>query len=72
MKRKQIKKIATEIASWELIRKDETSSKEDRVHAEDRIIQLTNLVLCLPDGLNVMADIDVEVQRILASKENLE
>lgn len=72
MKRKQIKKIATEIASCELIRKDETSSKEDRVHAEDRIIQLTNLVLCLPDGLNVMADIDVEVQRILASKENLE
>ena len=65
MKRKQIKKLASEIAGCELIRSKESSSKEEITRAEHRILQITNLVLCLPDGINVMSEIDTEVQRLL-------
>jgi len=41
MTRKQMKKFADEIYNCELVHQDENASKEDKAHAEDRIIQLT-------------------------------
>lgn len=67
MKRKQIKKLAFEIAECELIRSKESSSKEEIARSENRILQLTNLVMCLPDGINVMSEIDAEVQKLLTN-----
>lgn len=66
MTRKQIKKLAEEIYQCELIHRDENSSKEDKINAENRILQLTNQVMALPDGINVLLEIDA----LVASKIN--
>lgn len=58
MTRKQMKKFADEIYKCELIRQDENSSKEEKAHAEDRIMQLTNQIMALPDGINALLEID--------------
>lgn len=64
MTRKQMNKFAEEIYQCELIHQDENSSKEEKAHAEDRIIQLTNQIMALPDGINALLEIDA----IIASK----
>lgn len=64
MTRKQMKKFAEEIYQCELIHRDENSSKEEKARAEDRIIQLTNQIMALPDGINALLEIDA----IIASK----
>lgn len=64
MTRKQMNKFAKEIYQCELIHQDENSSKEEKAHAEDRIIQLTNQIMALPDGINALLEIDA----IIASK----
>lgn len=64
MTRKQMKRFADEIYKCELIRQDENSSKEEKAHAEDRIMQLTNQIMALPDGINALLEIDV----LIASK----
>lgn len=69
MKRKQMRKLATEIAQCEIVRDNPESSKEEKTRSENRIIQISNLVMCLPDGFNVMSEIDIEVQRLLAEKQ---
>lgn len=58
MTRKQMKRFADEIYKCELIRQDENSSKEEKAHAEDRIMQLTNQIMALPDGINALLEID--------------
>lgn len=58
MTRKQMKKFADEIYKCELIHQDENSSKEKKAHAEDRIMQLTNQIMALPDGINALLEID--------------
>lgn len=64
MTRKQMNKFAQEIYQCELIHQDENSSKEEKSHAENRIMQLTNQIMCLPDGINILMEIDA----IVASK----
>ena len=49
MTRKQMKRFADEIYK---------SSKEEKAHAEDRIMQLTNQIMALPDGINALLEID--------------
>lgn len=61
MTRKQMKRFADEIYKCELIHQDENSSKEEKAHAEDRIMQLTNQIMALPDGINALLEIDVLV-----------
>lgn len=58
MTRKQMKKFADEIYKCELIHQDENSSKEEKAHAENRIIQLTNQIMAFPDGINALLEID--------------
>lgn len=61
MTRKQMKKFADEIYNCELIHQDENASKEDKAHAEDRIIQLTKQIMAFPDGINALLEIDALV-----------
>lgn len=64
MTRKQMNKFAQEIYQCELTHQNENSSKEEKTQAENRIMQLTNQIMCLPDGINILMEIDA----IVASK----
>ena len=64
MTRKQMKKLADEIYNCELVHQNKNASKEDKAHAENRIIQLTNQIMALPDGVNALLEIDA----LIASK----
>lgn len=68
MTRKQMKKLAKEIYDCELVHSSEISSTEEKSRAERRIIQLTNQIAALPDGINIMLEVDIMVQQ-MASKE---
>lgn len=61
MTRKQMKKFANEIYNCELVHQDKNASKEDKAHAEDRIIQLTKQIMAFPDGINALLEIDALV-----------
>lgn len=65
MTKKQMRKLAQEIADCELIHANEATSKEDKAQAEKRIMQLTNRVMALPNGISTMLEIDLIVQQIL-------
>lgn len=69
MTRKQMKKLAQEIYNCELIHQNEESSKEEKSRADNRIMQITNQIMALKDGINVMLEIDTIVQD-LAAKNN--
>lgn len=66
MTHKQLRKIAREIFSCEKIRQDESSTKEEKTRAENRIIQITNQ---LQYNVEDMLEIDGMVQDLLANKE---
>ena len=68
MTRKQMKKIAKEIYDCDLIHENETSSVEEKSRAEKRIMQLTNQIMSMKNGINIMLEIDVMIQD-LATKE---
>ena len=61
MTRKYMKKFANEKYNCELIHQNENASKEDKAHAEDRIIQLTKQIMAFPDGINALLEIDALV-----------
>lgn len=61
MTQKQMKKFANEIYNCELVHQNENASKEDKAHAEDRIIQLTKQIMAFPDGINALLEIDALV-----------
>ena len=67
MTRKQMKKHAKELYECELIHQDDSSSKEEKARADSRVMQITNQIMALHDGINIMLEIDVMVQN-LASK----
>lgn len=68
MTRKQMRKLAKEIYDCELVHSSKTSSTEEKSQAERRIMQLTNQIAALPDGINIMLEVDIMVQQ-MASKE---
>lgn len=64
-----MKDLAKEIYRCETIHEDASSSKEDKIRAEKRLMQLTNQIMALKDGISILLEIDVLVQE-LASKNN--
>ena len=69
MTKKQMRKIVKEIVELEKIHRNPESSSEAVSKAEKRIIQITNNLSCLPDGMNIMMEIDAMIQSELG-KEN--
>ena len=69
MTRKQMKKFATEIHKNEQIHNSPSSSKEEKNRAEQRIMNITNQIMSLPDGINIILEIDALVQE-LSKKQN--
>lgn len=62
MTRKQMKKLAKELYQCEQIHQNESSPKEEKSRAENRIMQITNQIMALNDGINILLEIDVMVQ----------
>lgn len=67
MTRKQINKIANSIALFEQTVRDLTLPEEKRREAESQINQLAMMLSRLPNGLQVMEQIDNVVQSKLES-----
>ena len=65
MTKKQMNKIADEIAKWELIHRNPESSQEQIREAENNIIRMSNYVAALPNGKDVMMEIDNLLQKKL-------
>lgn len=57
-----MKKLAQEFYKCEQIHQNETSSKEEKSRADNRIMQITNQIMSLSDGINIMLEIDTMVQ----------
>lgn len=68
MTRKQMKKLARELYECEQIHQNESSSKEEKSRADNRIIQITNQIMALNDGINIMLEIDTMVQDLATNK----
>lgn len=68
MTRKQMKKLAKELYEYEQIHQNESSSKEEKSRADNRIIQITNQIMALNDGINIMLEIDTMVQDLATNK----
>lgn len=68
MTRKQMKKLAKELYECEQIHQNESSSKEEKSRADNRIIQITNWIMALNDGINIMLEIDTMVQDLATNK----
>ena len=65
MTKKQMNKIADEIAKWELIHRNSESSQEQIREAENNIIRISNYVAALPNGMDIMMEIDNLLQKKL-------
>jgi DNA-directed RNA polymerase beta' subunit len=63
-----MKKLAQEIYSCELVHENESSTKEEKARAESRIIQLTNQIMALHDGANIMLEIDNMIQGLVSKQ----
>ena len=68
MTKKQMRKTAKEIIALEKIHRNPESSQDEISKAEKRIIQITNMLSCLPDGMDIMIEIDAIVQSELAQE----
>ena len=68
MTRKQMKNLAKELYECEQIHQNESSSKEEKSRADNRIIQITNQIMALNDGINIMLEIDTMVQDLATNK----
>lgn len=64
MTRKQMRKVAQEIATQNKAYEAATT-QEERTAAEQRIFSITKQILSLPHGLEVLGEIDALVQKIL-------
>ncbi len=65
MTKKQMNKIVDEIAKWELIHRNSESSQEQIREAENNIIRISNYVAALPNGMDIMMEIDSLLQKKL-------
>lgn len=71
MTKKQMHKIADEIAKWEMIHCNSKSTKEEIREAEKQIVNISNRIACLPNGMDIMMEIDAIMQKKLKElKEN--
>ena len=71
MTRKQIKKHAAQILAWEKIRQDPSSSDKQKRDAEQKIMQITNMISTLPheEGLTILVEIDDIIQHQIAQEK---
>ena len=58
MTKKQMRKLAKEIIELEKIHRNKDSSPAAVRQAEERIVQITNMLMCLPGGMEAMLEID--------------
>ena len=65
MTKKQMKKVAQEIAAYEKIHSDPSSTEEEKKNAENSILYLTNRIFTAPNGLELMTEIDDLIQKYL-------
>lgn len=70
MTKKQMRKLAKEIYECEKIHDSKTSSQEEKSRAEKRIIQISNQIGCLKNGMEIMTILDDMIQE-LNSKNNI-
>lgn len=66
MTKKQKRKIAQEIAQYELIRTNPNSTKDEINSAEKMIFLLTNKIASVPNGLELMVEIDDLVKELIS------
>lgn len=66
MTKKQKRKIAQEIVQYELIRSNPNSTKDEINEAEKMIFLLTNKIVSVPNGLELMVEIDDLVQELIS------
>lgn len=64
MTRKQMKKLANQVYQCELIHWDENSSEEEKRDADNRVMKLTQQIMALHDGMNILLEIDELVQQL--------
>lgn len=69
MTKKQMRKIAQEVYDLNLTHDSVESSDEEKIRAEKRIMSITNQIMCLPRGIEVLGEIDSIIQKISKSKE---
>ena len=71
MTRKQIKKHAAQILSWEKMRQDPNVSDKQRRDAESKIMQLTNMISSLPhgEGFAILMEIDDIIQHQIENEK---
>lgn len=72
MTRKQIKKYAAQILALEKIHQDKNSSDKQKYDAEQKIMQLTNMINSLPQGINILLEIDDIIQNQATKEKSLE
>lgn len=69
MNRKQMKKLAKQIYSNELIHENASSSQEEKSRAEREIMKLTNQIMSMKDGINIMLEVDVMIQELAQNEK---
>ena len=72
MTRKQIKKNAEKILAWEKVHQDPTTPERDKREAENNILQLTNMLMAMPNGIAILAEIDDVIQHQLANEKKMQ
>ena len=65
MNHKQKMKFVNEIVELENIHRNPKSTEEEVRKAETRIVEITNILAALPDGYNIMMEIDGIIQKKL-------
>ena len=72
MTRKQIKKHAAQILAWEKIRQDPNATDKQKYDAEQKIMQVTNMISALPhgEGFAILVEIDDIIQHQLENEKS--
>lgn len=65
MTNKQKNRIANELVHWELIHYNKEATSAQIKEAERKIIAISNQLMCLPNGLELMSEIDIIMQKKL-------
>lgn len=63
MTKKQLRKIADEIIQLDKVYNDEESTHEQKARAEKRMSQITNMLMCLPNGLELLDEVDYLISK---------
>lgn len=62
MKKKLIKEYAEEMYELECILNNSDSSEEEVSYAKTRIMQISDIIFCYPDAMEIMVKIDEIIQ----------